>query len=641
MIKIALAQIEVVPGDLEKNFQSIKRYYEQACDNGADVVAFPEACISGYFVGDLWETSFINKCKEYQDKVIALTSDKNSHIVFGSITAMDTDILKDLSFSPSKGEDGRFKKINAAIVASSGKIDNVIPKFSQPNYREFEDDRHFYSGRDFLLDYWQSEGHKKTYYDEFFDHDVTSFDKTSTFFDSTFSVKKNDVYYKISVMLCEDGWDDDYSISPYSFIKDECDDKGHIVLNCSCSPYTKGKSNKRKRVFSKNAVKHNHCIFYVNNVGIQNTGKNVFVFDGGSGVYNPDGTVSDNMAHDMFEEKIFYYNVSKNEDYHALVQESATIMQDGIATLHKAVTYGTRKFCESLGVNKVVIGVSGGIDSALNAAIYSQFIESKNLHLITMPSKFNSEKTINAAQDLANNLGCKLTTIPIQDHINNLVESLDEVGFHVNSFNKENIQARFRSSSILSAVSSVVGGVFTCNANKSETVVGYSTLYGDAGGFFANLADLWKGEEIYGLAKWHNENIANVIPLTSINVKPSAELSEAQNINDGQGDPFIYEYHDKLFASWVEKWNRNNLDDTLLAYKNGSINDIIGYDVYGLFPTYEEFHKDTSRWWNLYSGLAVAKRIQSPPVLTLSRRAVGGTDLRESQLPKGAHYARN
>ena len=190
----------------------------------------------------------------------------------------------------------------------------------------------------------------------------------------------------------------------------------------------------------------------------------------------------------------------------------------------------------------------------------------------------------------------------------------------------ENVQARDRSSRVLSAISGAFGGVFTCNANKSEATVGYTTLYGDLGGFLANIADLWKGE-VYQLARHVNEQVFKraVIPEGSFAVTPSAELSSAQNVDEGKGDPILYPYHDKVFASWVERWNRATPEDLLAWYANGTLEREIGYDgkIADLFPDAATFTADLERWWNLYSGLAVAKRVQAPPVLAVKRRAFG------------------
>ena len=198
---------------------------------------------------------------------------------------------------------------------------------------------------------------------------------------------------------------------------------------------------------------------------------------------------------------------------------------------------------------------------------------------------------------------------------------------------KENMQARDRSSRILAALSAAFGGIFTCNANKTETTVGYGTLYGDLAGAFAATAERWKGQ-IYDLGRklnaWYGRA---VIPEGIFTVMPSAELSENQDVTQGKGDPLIYEYHDYLFRSFIEPWQRQTPEDILKAYAKGNLEDLIGCSIIvsNIFPTAKDFIEDLEKWWNLFSGFAVAKRIQTPPLLAVSRRPYG-YDLRESQL---------
>jgi NAD+ synthase (glutamine-hydrolysing) len=187
-------------------------------------------------------------------------------------------------------------------------------------------------------------------------------------------------------------------------------------------------------------------------------------------------------------------------------------------------------------------------------------------------------------------------------------------------------------------VAASAGGVFTCNANKSELTVGYSTLYGDLGGYLANIADLWKGE-VYALARHLNDKVFGrpVIPEGIFTVTPSAELSAAQNVDEGKGDPIQYPYHDCLFRSWVERWDRATPEDILDWYAAGELEQRLEYAgrVSDHFPDTGTFIADLERWWNQYQGMGVAKRIQAPPVLGVKRRAFG-FDHRESQL--GTRY---
>jgi NAD+ synthase (glutamine-hydrolysing) len=252
-----------------------------------------------------------------------------------------------------------------------------------------------------------------------------------------------------------------------------------------------------------------------------------------------------------------------------------------------------------------------------------------------MPSRYNSDLTKNAAFALSKNLGTRYAVIPIEDSVTLTTKQMEEAGFPLTEFKLQNIQARDRSSRILAAVAASFDAVFTCNANKSEAMVGYTTLYGDLGGFFAPLGDLWK-TQVYELARYVNTIRDNPIPKETLDVVPSAELSATQDVTKGKGDPIQYFYHDKLFASWIERWDRATPEEGLQWYLDGTLAKEIGYDevnnppINKLFPTAKDFIADIEKWWNLYDGFAIAKRIQAPPILSLSRRSLG-YDHRETQ----------
>ena len=242
-----------------------------------------------------------------------------------------------------------------------------------------------------------------------------------------------------------------------------------------------------------------------------------------------------------------------------------------------------------------------------------------------MPSKFNSDTTKNLSEQLAKNLGCKYYVVPIQESVDWTIKQLEERGIEVSNFVKENIQARDRSSRILAAIAASVGGVFTCNANKAESTVGYATLYGDEAGFLSALADLWK-YQVYDLARYMNAEIykREVIPQGIIDIVPSAELSTAQNVDEGKGDPLKYPYHDYLFRAFIEKYFAP--EDILQLYAKGELEKEIGCEaglVEKYFPTAQAFTDDLERWWKQFTGIGIAKRIQSPPILAVTDNAFG------------------
>lgn len=622
-IKICLAQIEVIPANPQANLKKILGCIDKAWKDGADVISLSEMVVPGYILGDMWERkSFIEECEECTKEIVKAST--GIVVLFGNVW----------SLNGLKNEDGRIRKHNTAIVAYNQRVYDYRIKSLQPNYREFDDNRHFYDNRKLMFD--------------------TIVEKDGVGEMDTYLINNYQLSYalpngiRIGCMLCEDGWDSDYTLSPSQYLFPNCD----IVFNLSCSPFTYGKADKRNRVFSAQAQKYGKPLVYVNCVGVQNNGKNIYTFDGDSCIYDKDGnqfnpytkfdegceTFEIDIDSSFVNQNLKIKKVDRFYDI-GLSYNTFECSKDDIGTLHKSIVYGCKKFMESVGIKKVVIGASGGIDSAVVATIMQEVVGSENLTLVNMPSKYNSKLTIGAAEKLANNLGCKYLTVPVSPSVELTVKQMDDCGIVLSEFALENVQARDRSSRILAAVASSVGGAFTCNANKTEMTVGYTTLYGDLGGFMCPLGDLWKGQ-VYELAMYINDiNGMEIIPIDSINVVPSAELSDKQDVTKGLGDPLVYPYHDKLFSSWVEKWDRATPEDTLRWYLDGTINTILGYegDVYKLFPTVELFTQDLERWWFCHNGLSVAKRVQGPPILACSRRSFG-YDMRETQV--GVHYTK-
>ncbi|TXJ53336.1 NAD(+) synthase [Brachyspira aalborgi] len=614
-MKITLSQLEIIPSMPTNNAARIINYIEEAKNNKADMIIFPELAISGYLIGDMWESeSFIRECEELGEEIIKAS--KDIFVIFGNV-AVDRN---------KKNFDGRVIKYNALFLAKDGKLIKnpyskipypFIIKTLLPNYKEFEDTRHFFSLKDLIFENALED----------------NFDLKEYF--NPVEININGEKINLGLTICEDAWSSNYNLSPMDILNEKTD----LFINISSSPYTLIKDTKRHKMYSDISKKYNKPLIYVNNVGIQNNGKTVYTFDGGSSAYDNNGNII--CASNRYEERLYYIemNLTKKEFPKAIKINE----ENEYKLIYDTIIYGIRKFMKSIGINKVVIGVSGGIDSALSSAVYVNAIGKDNVLLVNMPSRFNSNTTKNLAKTLAKNLGCAYMVVPIQESVDFTIKQIEtckiikdgeESFLKVSSFIAENIQARDRSSRILSGLAASFGGVFTCNANKTETMVGYSTLYGDGAGFFAALADLWK-YQIYELAKYINKNIfkKEIIPEGSINIIPSAELSNAQAVDEGKGDPIKYDYHDYLFKALMESWNRILPEDILQMYIDGILEEKIGCEkgiIKKYFKNDLEFIEDLEKWWRQYMGMAISKRIQAPPILAISRRAFGFGN-RESQ----------
>ena len=678
MIRIAFGQIQVHPGDPATNFQSMIHAIDYAKAVSTDILIFPELCLSGYMVGDLWDqVPFINDCLYYGEKLVKATANTNLTIIFGNVGIDER--LRNL--------DGSLRKYNALYVASKGQLvsnpSQPYPftiKTLLPCYRYFNEPRHFTSAN------------------------VVAKERNLPLSDinQPLTIFTRQGAFTIAPVICEDSWDTHYPDCPTSLMVESAKAKGQhidLIVNCSSSPYTIHKQEQRHALFSAQAKQYNTPIAYTNHVGIQNNGKNICIYDGCSTLYDVNGSVVEEAP--AFENTVrptLLKDTLWQPLSHASNDSDNThgTVPNYIPTLFKALQYGICQFLAQTGIKNIVIGASGGIDSALNAALYSTVLPPENLYLVNMPSRYNSDMTKDLAYQLAHNIGCHYGVFPIEEGVNTTVAQLESQPFtkfplktsshvhkhiladdatisnsttdticesqqfttnhteqtHVDTdldtttflqlstLAKENIQARDRSSRILAGIASAVNGAFTCNGNKTEFTVGYATMYGDLAGFLAVTGDVWK-TDVYALARYMNEYIfkREVIPQGSIDVVPSAELSDAQDVTQGLGDPLQYEYHDCLFRALVEgtphtlPHQRLTPEDILCAYEKGTLEHLLGlsHPVSHYFTSTDQFINDLERWWKSFNGLAVAKRIQSPPLFLVSERAFG-TDLSESQL---------
>ncbi|ERT61952.1 NAD(+) synthase [Megasphaera vaginalis (ex Srinivasan et al. 2021)] len=614
MFTIGLSQFDIKAADPRANTARMKADIGKAKAANCDILIFPELSIPGYFIGDIWDQpDFIDECVAFGKEIQSLS--EGITLIFGNVAKEEGRV----------NLDGRLRKYNAMFIARDGKL--ISPgrspypfyiKTLLPNYREFSDIRYFTS----LMEVAQE---RHAFPEDFLSPVQLSFGDKGTLC--------------IGPLICEDSWDENYPFKPMAYLGEMYDID--LFVNISNSPFTLGKTDRRHRLFGNAIGSLHRPAVYVNCTGIQNNGKNIYTFDGSSGAYNGDGSL--HYQCDSFTEELAVVQFDKATGRFASAAKTAPPKGE-TAELYDSLHFALSSFLRDLGLKKVVIGVSGGIDSAVNAALYASVLPPENILLINMPSCYNSATTKGLAKELADNIGCLYTVIPVQESLELSRQQFAEAALYqsgkkrghleLTSFIEENIQARDRSSRILAAAAAAFGGVFTCNANKAESAVGYATLYGDSAGFLAATADLWK-HQVYDLARYLNQAVfrREVVPQGSIDIIPSAELSANQNIDKGQGDPLIYPYHDYLFAAFIERWQRATPQSILEWYAAGTLEDHIGcpLKVAAIFPTAASFIADLEKWWNLIAGFAVAKRIQAPPLLAVSRRSFGN-DLRESQV---------
>lgn len=609
MIRIITAQPAIIPGCIRENFKLIEDAVARAKESRADILVLPEMCLTGYLIGDLWDQSaFLRECEAYNARIAAAA--RGLVILWGSC-AVEWDAHQD---------DGRVRKYNAAFAAADGHF--LSPRGSRhpytvksllPNYRQFDDRRYFTSARTLAAE----EGLALEDLLAPFDLPLPSGETLAA-----------------GVLLCEDSWDENYTARPMDILAAK---GARLLFNLSSSPFTLGKNDKRHRMLSAACRRLAVPMLYVNHRGIQNNGKTCYTFDGMTAAYDTAGTLVGEAA--PYTEEISHFLF--DAETRALRPERPMPPHTGDMLL-PALRYGVSEFLSAIHASRVVIGLSGGIDSAVNAALYRSVLPADALLLVNTPTRFNSATTKRIAADIAGNLGSPYLTIPIGDFVDETARVLGGLTIStaagkkplaLSSFMKENIQARDRSGRVLAALAASFGGIFTCNANKTEFSVGYATLYGDMAGALAATADLWK-HQIYALGRTLNDFYGSpVLPEEVFTVKPSAELSDAQAVEKGLGDPLVYDYHDYLLRSFIEPWERKTPEDILAWYAEGTLEENIGtpLSVTEIFKTPADFIADLEKWWRLFAGFAVAKRIQSPPLIAVSRRPYG-YDLREAQL---------
>ena len=492
-IRIALAQLNPTVGDLKGNRALVAAAIDDARAAGADLVAAPELVVTGYPPEDLvLKPSFV------RDNVSVL--DDLAQATFG-ITAI-------VGFIEPDGE----RLYNAAAVLGDGEIKQIYRKHLLPNYGVFDEKRYFTPGDDILL------------------------------------LAAGEAL--VGVTVCEDLWSPD---GPHV----RCAAAGaELIVNVNASPYHRGKGRQRAALIAERARSTGATFAYVNAVG----GQDELVFDGQSCVVAPDGNVLARAA--QFEEELLVvdYQVrgragadaSIGVERHATTAPApariAREMTDA-EEVYAALVTGVRDYLGKNGFKSSVVGLSGGIDSALTAAVAVDALGADSVLGVLMPTDYTSQESLDYALDLAERLGMETVTLPISGLFESFLQTLDPVFAGTKpGLAEENLQARIRGT-LLMGISNKTGRIVLSTGNKSEMAVGYATLYGDMAGGFAVLKDVPK-TLVYDLCVWRNEE-GEVIPTTIIERPPTAELRPDQLDTDSLPP---YEQLDPVLKLYVEDY---------------------------------------------------------------------------------------
>lgn len=538
-IRIALAQINTTVGDLAGNARRIREGIERARELGVNLVAFPELAVTGYPPEDLLlMPRFVQQNLKHVDEITKAT--KGLTALVGFVDKQD-DIY------------------NAAALIHDGKLADVYHKIFLPNYSVFDEDRYFQAGREALV--FELQG------------------------------------VKVGVTICEDIWYAGGPLRAESVLGD-----AEVVINISSSPFHAGKWKARQRMISGQAIDNATIIAYVNMVG----GQDELIFDGNSVIIDPKGALiaqahslaEDLLVADIDVEAVFRTRLhdprrrkekqtlppdhipvksvrlaeaKKKGTPQPVLESNQPIQYDDIAEVYQALVLGTHDYVRKNGFQGVFIGLSGGIDSAVVAAIAADALGRENVTGVAMPSPYTSAESVEDAVQLADNLGIKLLEVPISAILNSYLETTKPL-FHgrQEDITEENIQARIRGN-ILMALANKFGSLVLATGNKSELSVGYCTLYGDMAGGFAVIRDCPK-TLVYQLAQHKNkEGEREIIPARIIQKEPSAELRPNQSDADTLPP---YELLDPILQAYVEE-DKGADEIVALGYSSEMVRDVI------------------------------------------------------------------
>ena len=520
-MKICLAQINPTVGAFEQNVKKICRFINTAKKKGADLIVFPEMCIVGYPPKDLLELSgFVDS------NLKALEEVRNNVTGISAIVGF---------VDRNAGQRGK-NLYNAAAYINNKEIVSRHYKSLLPTYDVFDEDRYFEPAHSISL--------------------------------AKISGRKS------GISICEDAWGANIIWHGKIHHKDPVESMirqgAEIIINISASPFTIGKQDERLKMLTSHAKKYNVPIVFVNQIG----GNDDLVFDGNSLVINKKGVIVDKAL--SFEEDLLMVefkgpDISAGDSKPGSVgkRTQAGAGEDEIESVFKALVLGTRDYVRKCGFKKAVIGLSGGIDSAVTAVIAARALGKGKVLGVTMPSGFSSKGSVKDSKALAKRLGIAFENIPIKSVYNAYTKTLSGVftglPFDVT---EENLQARIRGK-ILMAISNKHGYLVLTTGNKSELAVGYCTLYGDMCGGLAVISDIPK-TMVYDIAEYINRR-KEVIPIHTIEKPPSAELRPDQKDQDSLPP---YDILDGVLKAYVEE--SRDIDDIIgRGFNEALVKDII------------------------------------------------------------------